>query len=196
MSVRHALLGLLSQQPRHGYEMLAAFTALVGGERNWEVKPAQIYTTLARLKESGLIRVEGKEQDGGPEKRIYAITEPGRAELLLWLSTPVRSEHQRDEFFLKFMFCLATAMVDPFTIIYSQRASLYQQLHELTAQKNQADPDRELAYILLMDQAIMHLEADLRWLEMVEARIDEVKSQPLPKPELRPRGRPPKHPNG
>jgi DNA-binding PadR family transcriptional regulator len=51
MSVRNAILGLLAQRPRHGYELRAAFEALVGGEAIWEVKPAQIYTTLARLEE-------------------------------------------------------------------------------------------------------------------------------------------------
>jgi DNA-binding PadR family transcriptional regulator len=44
VSVRNALLGLLEQRPRHGYELRAAFEALVGGQRNWEVKPAQIYS--------------------------------------------------------------------------------------------------------------------------------------------------------
>jgi hypothetical protein len=43
-----------------------------------------------------------------------------------------------------------------------------------------------------LDQAIMHLEADLRWLDMIEARLDEIEDQPLPEPEMRPRGRPPK----
>jgi len=41
-----------------------------------------------------------------------------------------------------------------------------------------------------MDKAIMHLEADLRWLDMIEARLEEVQRQPIPRPELRPRGRP------
>ena len=43
-----------------------------------------------------------------------------------------------------------------------------------------------------MDKAIMHLEADLRWLDFVEARLDEILRQPLPEPELRARGRPKK----
>ena len=52
MSVRNAILGLLAQQPRHGYELRAAFEAMVGGDAIWDVKPAQIYTTLARLQEA------------------------------------------------------------------------------------------------------------------------------------------------
>ena len=71
MSVRHAVLGLLAQRPRHGYELRAAFQALVGGEENWDVKPAQIYTTLARLEQGGLVVEDSVEQDAGPEKRIY-----------------------------------------------------------------------------------------------------------------------------
>jgi hypothetical protein len=50
-----------------------------------------------------------------------------------------------------------------------------------------------LAQILLLDKAAMHLEADLRWLDMTEARLDEIKRQPLPEPEARPRGRPRKN---
>ena len=79
MSVRNALLGLLAQRPRHGYELHAAFEAVVGGEQNWDVKPAQIYTTLARLEKDGLVKQGSVEQASGPEKRIYVITPAGQA---------------------------------------------------------------------------------------------------------------------
>lgn len=192
MSVRNALIGLLAQQPRHGYELHAAFEALVGGDQNWDVKPAQIYTTLSRLQEAGLITFDGTEQDGGPEKRIYSVTPRGREELCAWFNAPVHSDHQRDEFYLKLMLSLATSETDPRKVMQTQRASLYQELHNLTTQRSQANPQTELAKMLLLDQAVMHVEADLRWLEMVEARLDEIQHQPLPKPEVRPRGRPPK----
>lgn len=192
MTVRNALLGLLEQKPRHGYELHDAFEAVVGGEQIWDVKPAQIYTTLNRLEKGGLVAQQAAEQDGGPEKRIYAVTDAGRQALQEWFYTPVSSGHQRDEFFLKLMMSLATGEANPRQVIYVQRASLYRDLHDLTVQRGEADPRHALAFILLLDQAIMHLEADLRWLEMVEARLDEVRRQPLPEPESRPRGRPPK----
>ncbi len=77
MTVRHAVLGLLAQRPRHGYELRAAFEALAGGEENWQLKPAQVYTTLVRMEQSGLVAEAAIAQDGGPEKRIYAITPDG-----------------------------------------------------------------------------------------------------------------------
>ena len=49
-----------------------------------------------------------------------------------------------------------------------------------------------MAQILLIDKAIMHIEADLRWLDMTEMRLETIKHQPLPEPEVRPRGRPKK----
>jgi DNA-binding PadR family transcriptional regulator len=190
MSVRHALLGLLLQCPRHGYELRSAFEAVVGGEANWDVKPAQVYTTLARLEAAGLVRVEARGKKTGPEKRIYAVTAAGREAFRSWLDHPVRSEHQRDEFFLKLMLTLATGEEEPRKVIYTQRNSLYRQLHELTVQRDGSDPQTDLAHILLLDQAIMHVEADLRWLEVIESRFEEVRRQPLPVPEPRPRGRP------
>jgi DNA-binding PadR family transcriptional regulator len=192
MSVRNALLGLLEQRPRHGYELHDAFEAVAGGKETWDVKPAQVYTTLARLEQAGLIAQSSLEQEGGPAKRIYALTPAGRQALRDWFRKPVKSSHQRDEFFLKLMLCLATGQADPYQVIYIQRSSLYREMHALTSRRTRADPRSHLAHILLLDQAIMHLEADLRWLDMVESRLDEVRRQPLPEPAPRVRGRPPK----
>ena len=187
MPVRHALLGLLSQQPRHGYELHAAFEALVGGQQNWDLKPAQVYTTLVRLEEAGLVRL--REDDSETDRRLFEITLQGRQELESWLHAEMVLEPQRDAFYLKLMLALMIGKtIDP--ILRVQRAALYRQLHRLTTQRQQADPHRELAKILLMDKAVMHLEADLRWLDMIEARLDDVCRQPLPQPELRRRGRP------
>lgn len=192
MSVRNAILGLLCQRNRYGYEVLQAFQAVAGGREAWDLKPAQVYTTLARLKDSGLVVEESLDGEEDPAKRRYTITPAGKAELQRWFETPVHVEHQRDEFFLKLMLALATGQADPRRLIYLQRANLFQELHRLTALRMELDPYTSLAHILLLDQAVMHVEADLRWLEMIEARLDEVRSQPIPEPELRPRGRPSK----
>lgn len=192
MSVRHAILGLLAQHPRHGYELRAAFSAVIGGDENWDVKPAQIYTTLGRLEESGLVAQQSVEQDGGPEKRVYAVTDAGREVLQEWFAEGIEPEHQRDAFFVKLMTGLVSGAADPGRIIQIQRSLLYRSLHDATTQRDNYDAHTEMAQILLLDKAIMHLEADLRWLDITEMRLEEVKRQPLPEPEIRPRGRPKK----
>ncbi|OQY82499.1 MAG: PadR family transcriptional regulator [Chloroflexi bacterium UTCFX4] len=190
MSVRHAVLGLLAQRPRHGYELHAAFESVVGGAQNWDVKPAQIYTTLTRLEESGLVVENEVAQDGGPEKRIYALTPQGARALLEWFRAPVEREYPRDEFFIKLMLCLITGVANPSQVIQTQRAKLYQDLHNITVQRARANPQNELARILLFDKAIMRLEADLRWMDLAQARLDDIMRQPIPEPDLKPRGRP------
>jgi DNA-binding PadR family transcriptional regulator len=190
MSVGHAILALLAQRPRHGYDLRAAFEAAAGGEENWELKPAQVYTTLTRLERGGLVTELAVEQDAGPEKRIYAITPDGRTALREWFAEGTRPEHQRDAFFLKLMLALVSGAADPYRVIGVQRTLLYRELHALTNQRSRLDPKRQLARLLLLDKAAMQLEADLRWLEMTEVRLDEVRRQPLPEPEARQRGRP------
>lgn len=190
MSVRFAILGLLAQKPRHGYELRRAFEALAGGEETWDVKPAQVYATLARLQEAGLVKSESPVQPREPEKRIHTITRQGQEALMEWFETPAAPPRQRDEFFIKLMVALMNGNVDIRHVLQVQRAELYRQLHNATSQRDACNPRQELAQILLLDKAIMNLEADLRWLDIVETRLEEVRSQPVPEPELRPRGRP------
>jgi DNA-binding PadR family transcriptional regulator len=148
MSVRYAVLGLISQKPRHGYETRMAFENLVGGDENWEVKPAQIYTTLDRLEEAGLVARssdlgEGKE----PSRRVYKITPLGEEALQEWFSCGVVPEHQRDEFFIKLIIGFLRQTDDP-----TQRASFSRRCmprpHNMTA---------HAGTILLLDKSI-HLE--------------------------------------
>lgn len=191
MSVRHAILGLLAQRPRHGYDLRAAFVAVMGGELNWDVKPAQIYTTLERLEQAGLVQCESDLGEGEePSRRVYAITLAGKEDLHEWFASGITPEHQRDEFFIKLMVGLVCGEADPARLIQTQRAHLFQDLHAATNLRDSYDPQTEMAQILLLDKSIMHLEADLRWLDITEQRLEQVKRQPLPEPEIRPRGRP------
>jgi DNA-binding PadR family transcriptional regulator len=191
MSVRYAILGLLAQKPRHGYELRAAFEAVVGGDRNWDVKPAQIYTTLERLEDAELVERQSDLGEGErPSRRVYAITTQGDQALHEWFTSGVTPEHQRDEFFIKLMIGLASGEADPARLIQNQRSHLFQELHDATTLRESYDPQTEIAKILLLDKSVMHLEADLRWLDIIEQRLEEVKNQPLPEPNIRPRGRP------
>lgn len=190
MSVRHTLLGLLAKEPRYGYELRASFMALAGGQEAWEVKPAQIYTTLNRMVESGLVSKNSLEGESADEKVKFTLTPAGQAELDKWLGEGSLSDPQQDAFFLKLMLSLELPSIDAARLIQTQRSALYQELHRITTLRATLDSRTELARILLMDKAIMHLEADLRWLDMIEGRLDEVKQQPVPHAELRPRGRP------
>ena len=93
---------------------------------------------------------------------------------------------ERDEFFVKLMLGLATGQADPHKLIQVQRTKLYQDLHNITVQRSRANPHQELARILLFDKVIMHLEADLRWMDLVQGRLSDIVRQPVPEPDVKP----------
>jgi DNA-binding PadR family transcriptional regulator len=187
-AVQYAILALLAPRPRHGYDLRDAFEAALGG--NWPLNSGQIYSTLERLGRDGLVTLVGTERSGGPDKHLWALTEAGRGEVDAWFAAPVPRDYRlRDELYLKLMLAIVTAAARPRPVLQAQRRELFRELHDLTARRNAADPRRQLAQILLLDSAIMHTEAELRWLDLVEARLDDVRAQPLPEPPVRPRGR-------
>jgi len=189
--VRHAILGLLHERPRHGYDIRSAFEAMVGGPAVWDLKPAQVYTTLQRLQRDGLVEPAETERISGPDRVVFRLTDSGREKLDAWLSSGVHGDHVRDHFFVKLMVATKTASVDPRDVVRTQRATLYRELHALTASRARLDRSCELSRVLLLDKAVMHLDADLRWLDMVESRLGEMERQPAIEPAPRRRGRPP-----
>lgn len=189
MSVKHTLLALLYQQPMHGYELNRQLKAAVNAE--WDVNPGQVVSTLNRLKEAYLVEYEIVETDDAPDRKVYALTEQGIQELRQWYLTPeVRDYKLGDAFYIKLVLSLIGGPVAPEEVLSAQRRELYIRLHQITELRRQANPRTELPWILLMESATMHLEADLRWIEMCEMRLPELKNYSPPKPQPKTRGRP------
>jgi DNA-binding PadR family transcriptional regulator len=189
LSVKHALLALLYQQPMHGYELGRQLPLAVAAE--WEVKPGQVASTLSRLEEAGLVAFDVVPTDGAPDRKVYRITDAGLVELRAWYLTPeVRDYRLGDESYVKLVLSLMGGPVPPEQVLQEQRRELYRQLHAVTDMRRTADPVAQLPWLLLLESATMHLEADLRWIEMCEARLADLKSYAPPTPKPRPRGRP------
>ncbi len=193
MSVKHSLLALLYQRPMHGYELGKQLNLAISAE--WDVKPGQIASTLTRLKESGLVDYEVVETSDAPDRKVYAITEAGIEELSTWYLTPEVGDYRLgDAFYIKLVLSLIQGPVSSEQVLMVQRRELFQQLHEVTELRRSADLQTQLPWALLLDSAIMHLEADLRWIEMCEARLPDLKRYTPSKPEPKTRGRPRRSP--
>jgi DNA-binding PadR family transcriptional regulator len=193
MSVKHSLLALLYQQPMHGYELGKQLNLAISVD--WNVKPGQIASTLTRLNEAGLVDYEIVETSDAPDRKVYAITDAGIEELRTWYLTPeVREYRLGDTFYIKLVLSLIDGPVTSEQVLMVQRRELYQQLHEVTELRRKVDPTTQLPWALLLDSAIMHLEADLRWIEMCEGRLPDLKHYTPPKPKPRTRGRPRRSP--
>jgi DNA-binding PadR family transcriptional regulator len=170
--LKHALLGLLACQPRHGYDLKNALEEALGG--NWEINFGQIYTTLSRLERDGLVtsRADAGDKRG---KRTYVLASRGRTELETWLDRPVEKvESLRDEFFIKLVVRHLAGYRDTLAMITDQRQAYLQQLREMGTLLVQVQDDPFVA--LLLEGAMLHLQADLKWLDLCDERLEEIDS--------------------
>ncbi|MBD0674520.1 PadR family transcriptional regulator [Streptomyces sp. CBMA156] len=174
MSISHALLGLLEAGPRHGYDLKHAFDERFGHDR--PLHYGQVYSTMARLLKNGLVVVDGTEVDGGPERKRYAITDAGVTDVESWLGRPEKPElYLQNTLYTKIVLALLTGRSAE-ELLDTQRAEHLRLMRELTRRKTRGN----LADQLICDHALIHLEADIRWLELTAARLDALAREVRP----------------
>jgi DNA-binding PadR family transcriptional regulator len=161
-------LGLLAERPLHGYELKAAYEA--------ELVPAtqlnygQVYTTLERLARDGLVAHEVVTQSERPDKKVYALTKEGRKELQAWFGAPAHLDLDlRNETFVKLILARHLDNADPLKVLGVERRACLERLHEVTQARARADKEgASLQTALLLDLAVLRLEAFSRWLDRCE----------------------------
>ena len=119
MSLRHALLGALADQPRTGYALLKHFEQSLG--QAWPASHSQIYPELARLRSDGLI----DELATGPRRsRTYAITEGGIAEIRRWLRETEPDRRVRSDAALRVFFLWLLEPEEAMALLERERSYL------------------------------------------------------------------------
>jgi DNA-binding PadR family transcriptional regulator len=167
MSVRHALLALLSEGPKYGLQLRQEFESGTG--EVWPLNVGQVYTTLQRLERDGLVESEDPEGDG-PQKG-YRLTEAGGRELDAWLRTPTDTwEPPRDELVIKVLVALRVPGVDVHDVIQTHRRHVVEAMQRYTRLKGDAGDD-DLALAVVVDAQIFRLEAVVRWLDAADTRL-------------------------
>lgn len=168
MSIGHTLLGLLEGGARHGYELKRAYDERFALER--PLHYGQVYATLARLLKNGLVTESGVEAGSGPERKRYAITDAGVTDIEAWLASPEKPDvYLQNTLYTKVVLALLSGRSAD-DVLDTQRAAHLKAMRELTARKSGGD----LADTLICDHALFHLEADLRWLELTAARLNQL----------------------
>jgi DNA-binding PadR family transcriptional regulator len=171
MSIGKTFLGLLESQPRHGYDLKRSYDQQFGHDR--PLHYGQVYSTLSRLLRDGLVSIDGTEAGGGPERKRYAITAAGVTDVETWLAQPEKPEpYLQSTLYTKVVLALLTER-SAADLLDTQRAEHLRLMRELTRRKSESD----LVGLLVCDHALFHLEADLRWLELAAARLDDLAAQ-------------------
>jgi DNA-binding PadR family transcriptional regulator len=99
VALEHAILVSLSEQAGSGYDLAHRFDRSIG--YFWTATHQQVYKVLARMEGDGWIAATPVAQDGRPDKKVYDLTEDGRAELRRWLAEPAEPEVTRSELAVK-----------------------------------------------------------------------------------------------
>jgi DNA-binding PadR family transcriptional regulator len=184
MSVRSGLLALLDHEPRYGYQLKSTFEAATGGA--WALNVGQVYTTLDRLQRDGLVDMETVTVDEAEQKR-YTLTASGREELAAWWDAVPDPDDPppRDELQLKVLLALELGSEHAMGVITRQRTALTRILQERrragaatrrhrsrrSAVADVTGAREELAAQMVTDALVVRAEADLRWLDLCEARL-------------------------
>ncbi len=167
MSVRHALLALLSEGPKYGLQLRQEFE--LGTGEVWPLNAGQVYTTLQRLERDGLVESEDPEGEG-PQKG-YRLTEAGGDELDAWLRTPSDTwEPPRDELVIKVLVATRIPGVDVHEVIQTHRRHVVEAMQRYTRLKGDAAED-DVTLAVVVDAQIFRLEAVVRWLDAADTRL-------------------------
>jgi DNA-binding PadR family transcriptional regulator len=175
MSVRHALLALLSEGPKYGLQLREEFEARTG--EVWPLNVGQVYTTLQRLERDGLVESDDDDGQDGPQKG-FRITTAGATELAGWLRTPPdMSSPPRDELVMKVLVALRVPGTDVRDVIQVHRRYLVQLMQQWTRIK-ESEGESDMSLALVVDAELFRLDAVVRWLDAADGRIKRAAASP------------------
>jgi DNA-binding PadR family transcriptional regulator len=174
MSLKYAILGLLDDQPRYGYEIKQQFEQAMGDL--WPVSYGQLYPTLKRLKKEKLLTVKTEQGKKAIDKHVYSLTSDGRSAFRTWLkdSSKKLQTSIKDEFSLSLFFFEKMNKKDLCDELQALKKQSREKLElirgDLTIQQGrngQAHPSKKL----LLRKMELYLEAECRWIEEVHQEV-------------------------
>lgn len=167
MSVKHAILALLSTGSKYGLQLKQEFEATTGDA--WPLNVGQVYTTLQRLERDGLVESDDPGSDSAHSS--FVITTSGREELSRWFNTPPDLVvPPRDELVMKVLCALKVPGIDVNDIIQSHRRYLVELMQQWTRLKED-EAEFDLGFALVVDAELFRLDSVARWLDAAEARL-------------------------
>jgi DNA-binding PadR family transcriptional regulator len=165
---QEVLLALLAKEPSYGYELSARLREALGPLGD-AMNPGHVYVTLARLETAGLLAVERPADVGErSDRKVYALTATGQQRVAEWIAEVSWPRPDLAEFHLKLVAAAAARLADPLTIVDSQRRELLRRLRD--AQRAAMAQPAHSDAALLLEGAVLRLQADLHWLEACESR--------------------------
>lgn len=188
MSLQHLILGILNYAPVSGYDLNKAFQVSV--QHFWDTDQSQIYRALYKLHDLGLVTMSVVEQDNAPDKKIYGLTDAGRAELRRWLAAPEAMPSLHEGWLGQLFFAHELNAAGAVKVLQERIAELEATLRRYDEVPAKAaeyaaiyNADQEIPFWLLtLDYGLQKMRFELEWamstleaLELVEEAARQTK---------------------
>ena len=162
MAIEHALLGLLAESPRHGYELTKEFAPGTILSDIVHLESGMLYAHIKKLELRGWLASAVEPQESRPARRVLSITPLGRDELDRWLREPVdKTRDVRLEFLLKLYFARTLASDLLPHLLHEQRTICEAHVDSLT---RQIAAERDDFRRLVLQMRLAQNEALVTWL--------------------------------
>ena len=172
MPLRHALIGVLADEPRTGYGLLKHFEQSLAYA--WPAGHSQIYPELARLVEEGLIR----QTDSGPRgAKVYEATAAGVREVRRWLSTEP-DRRVRSDAALRVFFLWLLEPDEAASFLRAERdrfRALVAELERIEAEEEPRTP-KQRAYRVALVGGLATMRARIEWAEWALQEVADWRS--------------------
>ena len=175
MSIRHAILGFLSWKPHTGYELKKIFADALSF--HWSGNNNQIYGSLIELHKSEAVTIEVLQQEKLPARKVYTITDKGRAELREWARSEPELPLQRSMALTQLAWaeCLSGAELDGLLAAYARKLGDQLLLYRETLARDRAAPRRsrreDFIWRSLDEHAVSFYEWELAWVESLRLAL-------------------------
>lgn len=163
-TLEYILLGLIREQPAHGYALYERLRNTPELSLIWQVKRSKLYYLLDKLESDEYLTSSVSSQDSYPDRNVYQIT-PGGVEVLEnWMHTPVLSSRYIRLAFLSKLYFVLQENKQRAAELINQQIEICQGWHENLLQQHQALDTRDFIPSQVFLFRIGQIKAMLDWL--------------------------------
>lgn len=179
MAIKYAILGMLSWQPRSGYDIKKFFSDST--IFYWSGNNNQIYNTLLQLLKEGLVSNELYHQENLPNKKVYSISEKGLEELKKWVAARPDPPELRNKFLIQLAWAEQLSDQEVMMLLESYEEEVQAQLlmHREKLRRGLETPKRIPRESYLWNKIAENISAayenEVRWARQTRHELEEKK---------------------
>jgi PadR family transcriptional regulator, regulatory protein AphA len=178
MSIKYAILGMLSIEPLTGYDLKKKFTGSL--TLYWSGNSNQIYKTLVELHQENSVTLEIQVQTDKPPRKIYTITDAGRAELRRWMMSTPEVPQLRHLLLIQLTWAdeLSAAELDDLLNRCEDELNIHLMMLRETLRRNSTPartPREALLLTSISDHWVAFYENEIHWLRDLRQKLSDLK---------------------